>query len=425
VTAPFGDLFDESLHEATFLWGRWEQELASLTRSLDEIYSWTEDRLHGALDGVRVAGAGMLDLVSPGLHADDRRQVAVCAALIGSSDGDGAITGIVDALRNADGIRLEAMLRGLELAGTAPVLRAAAKVLLERGPRYAGGLCRLKAFRRVVAGDEIASAFRSGDVAAQVAALQAASYTTAPQARTCLTDGMDSTNAIVSATAVERGIASGLREAWEAARARAARLDERAAPYLKMVALLGSGDDQEVIFSALRLPSLRLTALAALGHLGTPAAVEACIAGMKHEDLARAAGEAYCWITGAELERDRLAVATPPADVPPFEEDDLDADLVPAPEALWPVPDSEAVATHWQGVRSGFAVGVRHIHGRPVGNETLMAMVESGPMIRRPDLIFELRARSRGRYDVEPRAFADRQRQMMAAARRAVMTEAV
>jgi uncharacterized protein (TIGR02270 family) len=424
VTAPFNDLIEESLHEATFLWGRWEQELTSLTRNLDEIDAWTEDRLHGALEGVRVAGASLLDLVSPGLLAEDSRQVTVSAALIGSSNTDAATAALADALREADDVRLGALLRGLELLGTAPILRAAAKVLGDRGPRDAGGVCRLKAFRRVAAGDEIAAAFRSGDVRAQVAALHAASHTPAPHGRACLMEGIRSEDPLVSATAVEQAVTAGVREAWETARTRAAQLDERAAPYLRVVALLGSRDDQEVVFSALRIPSLRVAAVTALGHIGTPRAVDACIAGMKHQEIARVAGEAYCWITGADLDRDRLALTEPQPEAPAFEEDDLDANLVPSPEALWPMPDPAAVAQHWQARQSELA-DVRHIHGRPVGHETLIAMVESGPMLRRPDLIFELRARSRGRYDVEPRAFADRQRQMMAVARRTAMTKAV
>ena len=50
---------------------------------------------------------------------------------------------------------------------------------------------------------------------------------------------------------------------------------------------------------------------------------------MKYGNVARACGESYCHITGADLERDGLAVREVPADAPTFEEDDLDADLVP------------------------------------------------------------------------------------------------
>ena len=80
--------------------------------------------------------------------------------------------------------------------------------------------------------------------------------------------------------------------------------------------------------------------------------------------------------------------------MPAFEDDDLDANLVPPPEALWPLPDLEAVRKHWDARRAGFAENVRHVLGRPASPETLMATVETGPMLRRPDLVLELRASS-------------------------------
>src|SRR5262249_11656523 len=143
-------------------------------------------------------------------------------------------------------------------------------------------------------------------------------------------------------------------------------------------------------------------AIWALGHIGTARAAEMCLAGMSHEHVAHASGEAYCWITGADFERDGLARKETSPEVPAFEDDDLDANLVPQPETLWPAPEVEAVARHWAERRSRFAVDVRHIHGRPVAQEALLSMIETGPMLRRPDLILQLRARTRGRYDVEP-----------------------
>ena len=101
-------------------------------------------------------------------------------------------------------------------------------------------------------------------------------------------------------------------------------------------------------------------------------AADACLAGMQHEPLARACGEAYCWITGADLERDRLAAEEKPVDAPAFEDDDLDANLVPPPEALWPLPDAEAVKTHWLGAQADVARG-RAPHPRPAGQRRYAA----------------------------------------------------
>jgi uncharacterized protein (TIGR02270 family) len=193
---------------------------------------------------------------------------------------------------------------------------------------------------------------------------------------------------------------------------------------LKLLAIFGTPEEQEAIYAALRVPELQTSAVWALGHIGNVRAADACVSGMQHQSIARACGEAYCWITGADLERDTLSVKETPPDAPAFEDDDLDADLVPPPEALWPLPDAEAVKKHWLAIRSDWSASVRHIRGKPVSGDTLLTMMETGPMLRRPDLALELRVKTRGRYDVEPRAFTGRQRQMMMAGRAAVAGQA-
>ena len=421
-TALLSDIVGESLDEATFLWRRWEGELASPTRNLDDIWSWTEDRLHGALDGVRIAGAAAVDLSTEGLLSNDVDRIAASAGVLAPSSDERAIEAMSAALAVAEGDRLRAIVRGLELLGSDPALRAAASVLEARGSAEAGALCRLKGFRRAAAGDEMLTAFRSGNPDAQVAAVRAAMYAPSPGAETMIGAALRSEDATVLAAAVESGMCRGIDGAWETAVRIARRPGADAGAFLRLLAIFGTAEDHEVIFAALRNPELQPHAIWALGHIGTARAAESCLAGMQYETLARACGEAYCWITGADLDRDRLASADPLPDVPTFEEDDLDANLVPRPEALWPLPDAQAVRRHWLARRSDFAPEVRHIHGRPATGETILGMIEQGPMLRRPDLALELRVKTRGAYDVEPRAFTARQRQMMAHGRAALST---
>jgi uncharacterized protein (TIGR02270 family) len=416
---PFRDLAEESLDEATFLWRRWESELSSLTRNLNEVWFWTEDRLHGALDGVRAAGPEMVEIAAEGLSSDESDRIAVSAAVLGAGNKRSAIEALTTALGTAEGVKLNAMVHGLELLGSAPALRAAAAVLTNREPAVAGALCRLKAFRRVAPDDEILTAIKSKDPEAQADAIRAAVYSEARDVEAWIAAALSNQNRGIRLAAVESGLCRGIPRAWETAVRRARRLNARAAPHLKLMAMLGTADQHELVYSALSIPELQLDAVWALGHIGTARAAESCLAGMQYEHLARACGEAYCWITGADLARDKLAGEETLPDAPAFEDDDLDADLVPPPEALWPLPETEAVQRDWLARSAGFVADVRHIHGRPVTNSTLMEMVESGPMIRRHDIAFELRVKSRGRYDVETRAFGARQRQMMAAARAA------
>jgi len=423
ATTPFRDLVDESFDEAAFLWRRWESELASLTRNLDEIYSWTEDRLQGALDGVRVGGAVAIDIATEALRSDDIDRATAGAALLASSADPKATDALVAELGTAKDARLRAIVRSLEVAGSDHALRAAARLLANGDPVHAGALCRLKVFRRARPAEEITAAFASNVPDLQAEALHAARLSTDGKADKIVSAGLSHADAAVRYAAVESGLSLRINGAKETAITMAGQRHPAAGRCLNLVALFGTADDREIVYDALRIPGQQLAAVWALGHIGTVRAVDACVAGMKHDALARACGEAYCWITGANLERDRLAIQETPPEVPAFEDDDLDANLVPPPEALWPIPDAEAVRKHWLALRSEWQEEVRHIQGRRSNGETLLTTIETGPMLRRPDLILELRVKTRGRYDVEPRAFTQRQRQMMSASRAAVLNQ--
>jgi len=419
VAAPFQDLVEESFDEAAFLWRRWENELASLTRNLDEVWSWTEDRLHGALDGVRVGGTSAIELGKTALLGDEIDRITVGTAVLGSSTEQPAIEIVAAALTEAKGDKLNAMLRGLELLGSDQTLRAVATVLKSTNPMFSAALCRLKMFRRVAPGDEVAMAFTSKNPAAQVEAIRAARLVTSGAADEWIAAALQSEDAAVRYAGVESGVCLRMTQAWDAATRFAGQRDLMAGPYLNLLALFGAAAEHEVVFNALRIPGLQPAAIWALGHIGTVRAAEACIAGMQHEPLARACGEAYCWMTGADLARDRLAIDETPADAPAFEDDDLEANLVPSPESLWPQPDPDAVRKHWLKLGADWGATVRHVRGKPATGDVLLEAIESGPMLRRPDLVLQLRVKTRGRYDVETRAFAPRQRQMMAAGRSA------
>lgn len=417
-TDAFADLVEESLDEAAFLWQRWESELTSPTRNLNEVWSWTEDRLVGALDGVRAAGAGLVDLASAGLGSEDHPRVVACAALLASSPEPAAAAAVAEAVSSAEDDKLGAIVRGLEVFGHGPSLRAAAEALRARGAL--GVLCTLKAFHRARMGDELVRALESADAVTQALAVRSAAHVTSREFDDAISGLLQSGQPQVRVAAVDTGLRRGLPHAWPAAVRLAKSGDLTEAPLLTWIAMLGSPDDQEIIFSALRVPELQRAGVWALGHIGTTRAVEACLAGMRHEAAARACGEAYCWMTGADLERDSLAVREEPPDPPSFEDEDLDANLVPSPADLWPLPDPEAIKEDWAARSASFSPELRHIHGRPVTPDWLVSMVERGPMLRRPDLVMELAARSRGAFDVETRALTSRQRRMFESSRAAV-----
>jgi len=382
-TRPFRDLAEESLDEAHFLWRRWEQELASLTRNLDEVYSWTEDRLQGALDGVRVLPAAEFEsLLAAGLASDDRTHVTVAAHLLATAKAESSRALLCESVRTAAGKKLTACVRGFALADLDGSFASVTGAMLAAGPEQRAALCNLKAFRRVALGQEWVDSYQSKIPALQAQAIQAAAFLSSEQvsrnhADAWIKAGLHSPDAIVRTAAIVTGIRRRNSEAWHSAVQLVRMAHEDANSLLNCVAMFGSSAERQAVVAAADAPTLNKSALQALGTLGTREAIERCLLAMRDEALARIAGESYCAITGVDLERDGLVAAEKEAATPSFEADDLDADLVPHDAATWPLPDIDAVQAHWTKVQSRFAPGLRYVGGRIADVGTLMTAIEA------------------------------------------------
>jgi uncharacterized protein (TIGR02270 family) len=416
IEEPFWDLVEESLDEAAFLWTRWEGELDSITRNFDAVWTWTEDRLQGALDGVRLGGDTVAErLLEPALAKDDPAMWTVCAHLLAARSPPSCRAILSGVLREAKGPRLEALVRGIEVAELDASFVSVTTTLLTAGEEHKAALCRIKAFRRAAPGLELAELLRSADAGVRINALRAAAIASGPSFDAPVLDALRAAAPVKSA-AIEAGIRRRLPAAWASAVDLAHARPPEAAPFLGLLAMLGGADEHELVYAALREPALQVAGVRALAHIGTSRAAETCIAAMGEPKLARSAGASYCAITGADLERDRLSAEEADSDTPvSFEADDLDANLVPNADDLWPTPDPEAVRRHWQESKVRHAAGTRHVRGEPVTLRVLRAAIETGPMHERPDHILELAVRTNGQYDVEPRAFSTVQRRMLAA----------
>jgi uncharacterized protein (TIGR02270 family) len=421
---PLPDLIEESLDEATFLWQRWEAELSSPQRNLDEIWDWTEDRLAGALDGVRVAPDGMLESLVSGAMAsgDSFRQTAIASALA-TAPARNARHLLADAVRDATGPQLAACIRGIEVANLDGSFAPVSKVLSSSGPEHAAALCRLKAFRRASLGPELAAAFESRVVSLQVEVMRACRDLPPEYVAGWVATGLKHEHAAVRAAAIESGISRRIPNAWSAALEYVRQPRAETSRLLPLVAMLGGVAEHKLIFDSVTDGSLQRSALWSLGHIGTREAVDLCLLAMKNPKLARMGGEAYCTITGADLDRDKLTAPEPEdPPMPAFEKDDLDASLVPRPEDLWPLPDAQRVREHWADLSPRFQPGRRYLRGLPYDGQALLAAIVSGPMLRRTDHAFEMFVRSEGRFDVETRASAPVQKQMIASSQARLTT---
>ena len=86
-TPVLWDLVEDSFEEAAFLWSSWQDGLSSHSRDLQALSFWTEERLQGCLEGVRLAGdAAFESLLAPALASDDRWKLVVAAHVAASGE---------------------------------------------------------------------------------------------------------------------------------------------------------------------------------------------------------------------------------------------------------------------------------------------------------------------------------------------------
>lgn len=415
---PLAHLIDESFEEAAFLWSRWEADLASVSRNLDQVWTWTEDRLSGALDGVRLAPDAALErLVETAVSAGKSLELTVCGQVLADAPAPRARALLAQTLSAATGTQLRALMRGIEVAKLNGSFAPVSKLLSRHSPEHAAALAGLKAFRRAALGDELQRAFESNVSELQVQALRAARQLPKQYVAAWVDTGLKAQDPAVRLAAMETGIRHQIPNAWRESLSALRGKGGTAASLAPLVAMLGRESEHETIYSLLGEPALQRAGLWSLGSIGTVDAASYCIAALKHPKLARMAAEAYCAITGADLARDRMSMPEPDEPTPSFEAEDLDANLVPTPEQQWPLPNPDALRKHWSERQSRFHKGVRYVRGQPTSLEVLMCAMETAPMLRRPDYAFELFVRSEGKYDVEPRTTRATQRSMMAVGR--------
>ena len=217
-----------------------------------------------------------------------------------------------------------------------------------------------------------------------------------------------------------RDAALGVALAWGTPRAlsicESQALDDGQLAPLAMVAygILGGAKAHARLVHSAASEKRRPHVFRALGFTGSPGLVPALISGLgsKSPLEAKLAAQAIVAITGLDLRTDRFAAKPPPrADsLPPLEEDDLDADLVPQPEDALPQPNIEAIGAWWKGKEGELKASPRLVFGAPWGPGGLLWALENGPLGLRHGWALAAHLWSGGRFWLDTEALSTVQR---------------
>lgn len=123
------------------------------------------------------------------------------------------------------------------------------------------------------------------------------------------------------------------------------------------------------------MPGGERIAIQATGALGDPASVPRLLELMNQPPLARIAGEAFTFITGAHLDDLDLDGNRPEGFEPGPNEDTLDEDVSMDPDEGLPWPDPAKVSRWWTAHQGKFAKGTRHLAGKPITVEWLQEVL--------------------------------------------------
>jgi uncharacterized protein (TIGR02270 family) len=401
MTARVGfipDILEEHLEELAFLWGQRQFALRSPDYTF-RAFADLEERIQAHLAGVLVVGDESLPLLEEELSGDDSLlSFASGFALIHRRDAS-SNTAVIDAFRNSQGQRLEALrqalshapldqvqldVEGLYGSAAATTAVAAAEVLtfhnalrlaatdVERflrddGPEVRRGGWRLVGYLGLPMDPKAyAAAVRDDDPAVRGTALEAGAW--------CGEPGV---------------LALGRKVAEEPT------VDNLGA--LELLAALGGPGDQQLMTGIGGAHDLGPDRFRLLGAYGNPALMNLVLEGIIDPDdpaSAMAAGAAFTKITGYDVESHDNRVTVPPADgsePDEFEAEFLDEVFLPDPRKAW---------GYWEKVKDKLSGASRVCRGFDLAGGLNSEQFEQMDMESRWEVI--LRAKYSGVWDGSP-----------------------
>jgi uncharacterized protein (TIGR02270 family) len=406
------DVLEEHLNEAAFLWSQWERALVSPLYDLADTAE-CEERLLAHVHGLVVGGEVAVGaLLLPALEAEEVERISAAVMALLSGGGKRELEKVLAVLDSAGEVQRAGIGRAMALSGREDLEAMLLKRLSAEELALQVAAFQVLAFRGT-APHETRTRWLSQEVVEPViAALRAPGPLPREIAQTALPQLLVDPRPGVREAAIVAGLVSGARAAWKTCRKVAEEGGAGRRPALTVLALGGDERDAEWLVGQLRQEDLRADVLWALGFSGHALAAQACLECMGGEDRTAAlAGEAFSAITGLKLEGEYRKPPKEEADaLVPLEEEDLNADLVPGPEASLAVPVREDVVRWWDKAQKSFERGTRYLRGNKLDAGGLLEALRREPMRRRPALALELAIRSRGAHQLQTRAFTRRQR---------------
>jgi uncharacterized protein (TIGR02270 family) len=376
---PLWDVLEEHLDEAEFLWESWEQSLVAPNYTLEEVAAGVESRLLAHLDGLVIGGAAAAQrLLAPALESDESGRVSAAAAALLLGAGDSALDTLFAVLQDLPEQR-PALVRAFACIDQPGLLARLRAGLTDVDEALVAACAEALVFRHEPLGEALSVLLASDDPAVRSLGLRALPGEAEGSVRAIQAGLGDEEPQVVDA-AIAAGLVLAPAPTWTRVRARAE--EPGGGPALVLLALRDAAGDRAAVQAALSDASRRAAAIYALGQVGAPELVDACLEWLDDAACGPLIGEMMQVLTGIDLDDAGLTVTV---------EDEA---LEHTPEHDLPRPDPLPTMQWWLRQRPRFEDGVRYLHGKIRGRAEVLAALTSGPMRRRPALLLDLQLRA-------------------------------
>ena len=398
---PRWDLIAESFSEAAFLWSRWEDALDSPRHTLDDVVFWVEERLIGALDGVRLGdGAAVEALLVSALTGRRTRRATVAAYLLASRDRAG-VAHVVESMTGADPRRLDALRRGLERSLGAQWAQVVTHEIPRLPAAAQAAVLDALAFRRLPLPPGLDAHLARDAPEVQRSGLRLSATMHEPWTEAYIRWGLSQAEPELQVEAARAATLRGHRGAVERAYELVTGQWPGSEPLLPLCAFASGNRLLPLLQARVAAGDAARETFDALASIGTIEAADVCAAALDTPEQARLAADGLGAITG-------LDPAPPPGH--PQVDDDASADAL-----LLPLPHAESLRTRWQQARRDYRPRQRYFGGRPFSPASLANALATSTMRRRRLLAWELALRTRGSAHVNTTTWTEVQRRQQSA----------
>jgi uncharacterized protein (TIGR02270 family) len=402
---PLPEFITRHFEEAAFLWCLRHRAIDAAHYTFTDLEG-LDERVEAHLDGLRIAGTPAEAVIDEALPTAGAGEVFAAAVLAFERSSTARLSPVLELARDSDAA-LEAFSSAVCWLPWPRVETVLGQFARGEDAVLLGVALSGHAAHGQDPGAVLSRALSSSDAGLRARALQIVGELGRreglPAARQALTSESEACRFSAARTCALFGEGSAL----PVLRALAEGAGPHSADALSLcVRKMKRGEARDWLMGLTERPEQRRLALAGIAALGAPFFIPWLLRMMHVSEWARAAGEAFRFITGADLGEVPLEGAAPEAEPDADELPEVDADA----NLPWPAPD--AVEAWWAKRKADFHPETRYLLGRPMTPESLREVLRSGRQRERRAAALELAMRQPGQplFDIAAPGFRQRLR---------------